>query len=46
LLLTEAVAQLTSKPLSSLGTFPLRGLNAPIAIFAPTSSPESSPAHA
>jgi len=35
LLLTEAVAQLTSQPLLSLGTFPLRGLSAPIAIFAP-----------
>lgn len=35
LLLTEAVAQLTSQPLISLGTFPLRGLSAPIAIFAP-----------
>ncbi len=44
LLLTEAVAQLTSQPMNSLGTFPLRGLNTPIAIFAPASSREPSPA--
>lgn len=35
LLLIEAVARLTARPLVSLGTFPLRGVSAPIAIFAP-----------
>ncbi len=35
LLLTEAVARLTAQPMLSLGSFPLRGLSAPIAIFAP-----------
>ena len=35
LLLTEAVARLTSQPLISLGAFPLRGLSDPISIFAP-----------
>ena len=34
LLLTEAVAMLTSRPLVSLGTFPLRGVSAPNAIYA------------
>jgi len=35
LLLTEAVARLTDQPMTSLGTFALRGVSAPIAIFAP-----------
>jgi adenylate cyclase len=34
LLVTEAVAQLASEPLRPLGTHSLRGLSAPIALFA------------
>ena len=36
LLLTESVARLTQQPLVALGTFSLRGLKAPVAIYAPT----------